>query len=250
VPYTGKLDEVMSGLQPSLLSPDRIKALFGENLDDKLQWLQRDIDTLAHIESGDIDTRSFDFDGRKYPAGEAADVRQVLETELKTTGELRDQRDTEAAAAFLAHALATSAAQADSLKSAYQNLHVWTSREAAFVPPAREIFTTIQMLAGNNYNVAIELAQPFRDLYTLHEPALRRFFVETPELDAFSGELQEKIRAVFLGDAIEYHAFNEPEQDNLNQLLEVCVQTADEFSKIIFKQHKALLELQQAIYQD
>lgn len=83
---------------------------------EKWRVLEKEMDTLQAIADKQIDTRSFDFDGRKYNARQATEIIEQLKTEA---GQIKDQIDLmdRQVLCFLCHQLP---AQASELTAAYE----------------------------------------------------------------------------------------------------------------------------------
>lgn len=233
--------------RPATIDPLAIQTLFAENLDQKIDSIVSDIQTLSAIAAGNIDTKTFDFEGKKRNSEEANEVIQQL-TKEKTQAEVtRDQRDQEAYRLFYAQALAKGPAQAAELLEKYRLLSEARSWKTACDEPVRAIYFTIHYLAQNGFNVSVELAQPFRELHTYQEPTLRAFFSEKINLDVFAPDLQEKIKTAFLGKPIAYHYENQPHQTNLENLYSLVAEINIALGELYFNRLKTVLELQAAL---
>lgn len=245
--YTDKWEAAALAASPRALEPDVYQQLFAENLDEKITALQQDVYTLKMITEGQVDTKTFDFDGQKYPAEQASDICRQIEKDIADTLEARNARDTTIINAFFAHAQTKSAAQVDQLKAAYKALNEIMTLKNAFLPPAIEVFTTINFIASNDFNLATDMAVRFKELHTVHEPQLRELFMNVPDLNLFPETLQQKIREVFTGEPIEYHQYNQPKQAPLEVLHALIAEIAPFLDERTFERQKHVLVLQQEL---
>ncbi|MCC6281735.1 MAG: M48 family metalloprotease, partial [Saprospiraceae bacterium] len=245
--YTDKWEEAAAAATPKIFEPDVYWQLFAENLDEKIGALQHDVYVLKAINEGQVDTKTFDFDGQKYTADQAPDICRQIEKDIADTLETRNARDTTSISAFFAHAQTKSAGQVDKLKSAYKALHEVMALKNTFLPPASEVFATINLIASNDYNLATDMTMRFKELYTVLEPQLRGLFMHLPDLDLFPENLQQKIREVFTGEPIEYHQYNQPSQAPLEALHALIAEIAQFLDETAFERQKLVLVLQQEL---
>lgn len=244
------LAEIERDARPVVAPPTAIAELFGENPDRKIGLLQNDIETLNAIADGRIDTNTFDFDGRKYGKDQASDIREQLENEKTVLEAERDRTDRESVRTFYGHVLAKHPARATQFLEAWRSLYEARRWKLEFDPSANAIFVTIHFLRLNNFNVAVDVAQQFRELHTYHEPGLREFFQKMPDLGVFSSELQTKIKETFLGDAIAYHHYDQPHQTNLEKLQSLIVEISQALGELYFNRLKTALTLQEEMIKD
>ncbi len=242
------LSALEQNTKPKSLDAAGLDALFSENMDQKISAIITDIQTLSSIEAGNIDTKTFDFEGQKLPKSRANEIIQQLAKEKVEVEAARNQKDLDAAHAFLAHTLAKHPGRVPELLEKYRALLEVSAWRAACDEPCRSIFMTIHFLGQNKFFISNELVLPFQDLIYTHEPALRKFF-ETMKLSVFTPELQEKIKLTFLEKPIEYKYQNTPQQSNLENLRELIPAIVQTLQDIYFERMKALLELKEALLQ-
>jgi len=242
--------EMEREVPPKAMTDKAFHALFGENFDLKIQACQNDIEVLDAIAEGRIDTNSFDFDGHKYGKDRASEIRKQLEQEIARLEAERDQRDREIARVFFAHAQATHPGQVVRLRQVYEELYEASRWKREALPPAISIIHIVHALRLNDFHVSTELAQPFRDLHTSLEPALRSFFQKLPMLDAFDPELQTKIRELFLRETITYQQHYKPIQENLEKLQIAAMEIGNVLSSLYFTRLKTVLDMQVVLLED
>ncbi len=245
--YTEKWADTALTTQAAALAPAELKQLFEENLDEKIASLQNDVNMLVAIMEGRVDTKTFDFDGKKYSADQAEDIKQALEKEITQTEEERSRRDTQAASVFLALALHRGPTQAAALKAAYDILHEVSALRTALLHSGAPALMTINMLASNNFNLATEMVSPFRELYQVQEPQLRALFMGKQDIGLFPEDLGDRIRAVFMSDPIQYHLNNQPIQEPLETLYSLVVDTAQFLNEKAFEKQKLVLVMQEEL---
>ena len=240
------LDDLAQETTPKPLDETGFNALFSENLDQKIAAIASDIQTLKAIEAGDINTKTFDFEGQKLPKDQAPQIIEQLTQEKAEAEAKRDRNDQNAARAILAHTLAKNPGKMPELLAKYQTLLEVRAWRAACDEPCRSIFATIHYITQNEFNLANELVLPFQDLIYGHEPALRKFF-ETADLSVFSPETQEKIKLTIMEKPLEYKYQNTLVPSNLKQLYELVPEIGQTLHNIYFERMKALLELQETL---
>ncbi|MBL7828270.1 MAG: M48 family metalloprotease [Saprospiraceae bacterium] len=220
------------------------EAFFAENLDDEIQVLHQDIEVLKAIQGGQIDTKSFDFDGAKYAKNQAHEVLRILEKDLETATELRKKRDAETISGFYAHAMATKPAQALELKDDYDALHEMNGYKEIFFKEGHEILVTFHLLAANDFYISTELTHRFKALHTEQMPALRRLFKEMPSLEWLPEAAQVQVREMFMGPVIEFNHFSEPHRTNIENLQTAVLEVGNAMGERFFARWKKVLELQ------
>jgi len=231
---------------PKVLSSSDLNAFFEENLDQKIEAITTDVQVLSAIAEGNIETKTFDFDGRKFEKELANEVIAQLANEKAAAEKDRNQRDLEIAHAFYAHTLAKHPGRLPELLTNHRSVLEARAWKIDCSEPCRAVFVTIHLLVENDFNVSNELVFPVQDLNYTHVPALRIFF-KTMNLQVFSPELQEKIRTTFLGDLIEYQYRGIPHHTNLGNLRDLAYEIGQALEEIYFNRMKALLELQEAL---
>lgn len=245
---TEKWAETEAGTTPQKLERSAVDELFKDNLDNKIAAQQRDIETLGHIANGEIDTKSFDFDGKKQPAEEAANIQGTLARELEKMLEARNRHDARVSAAFYAHALATNAVAAEQLRTLHRNLQALTKAQLEYNQHARMVFATIHELSINGYVLLTALADPFRQMTDVHEPALRAILQKEAVRSLISVELQEKVKDVFYGPtALQYHEYSQLHQSNLEKLMTATLEIANYWQRMLYDRQKEVLELQEGM---
>ena len=231
---------------PKVLTTSEIKVFFEENLDLKIDAIVNDVQIISAIAEGNIDTKTFDFDGQKFEKERAHEVMSQLAKEKTAAEKERDQRDQEITHAFYAHALAEHPGRLSELLAKHRAVSEAKAWKIACGEPCHAIFVTVHFLGQNNFEVSGELVQLFQDLNYTHVPALRKFF-KTMDLQVFSPELQEKIKVNFLGDLIEYQYQRVPHQTNLDNLRNLTIEIGEALAELYFNRMKALLEMQEAL---
>ena len=242
--FTEKWPEIEAGTMPNAVKTSVLEAFFTENLDNKILALQQDIETLKAIDLGNVDTKTFDFDGQKHSKDEAAEIQTVLAKELENTLKLRDRRDAEVAAAFYGLALSAGTAPAEKLKNAYRDLQEVAQCRKIFLLHASDILVTVHHIAQNGYNLATDMAQQFRELYNYHVPHLQEMFQKMPSLKLFPEALEKEIREVFLEPGLEFHTYNKPHAKNLERLQALIFETGAFLDQNTFDKQKAVLVMQ------
>ena len=78
---TADLAALEENTAPKALSTEDLNAFFEENLDRKIEAIVADVQVLSAIAEGNIETKTFDFDGRKFEKERANEVIAQLAKE-------------------------------------------------------------------------------------------------------------------------------------------------------------------------
>lgn len=241
--YTESLPEAFSQVKPETLTAAMVNEMVSENFDSKLIALQNDVNTLNMIAEGQIDTKSFDFDGKKYPKEEAGDIQKLLEKEIEQELKLRNDQDLRMAKAFYAQALTKSTPKAESLKNAYAELVAYDGLVKSAMPYANKILTAIHYAAANGYGLPSEIFPHFKQMTDVLVPELARMLREPSNLALLPAELQNKIKEVFDGNLKYFHELM-AHQTNTEKLRDVVFGLVQFLQKSVFEKQKAVLVMQ------
>jgi hypothetical protein len=117
------------------------------SLPKKIRLLANDIAVLQAIAEGQIDTMSFDFDGKKYPKSEAGKVLEQLNIELKHREEQLNEIDQKLLRYFYAN---LPAEQAATLKQDYINYFEQRTASEKFYECIQRIMRNMDPLYQGN----------------------------------------------------------------------------------------------------
>ncbi|MCU0334249.1 MAG: M48 family metallopeptidase [Chitinophagaceae bacterium] len=222
------------------LEPGQLTALLSEDQTNKpkrYQQNEQDLAILQAIAQRQIDTKSFDFDGVKHKAAEAAAVHEKLATENKqllNEVNLADQQ--------LFALAAKKSGQPDEVAEAYERFFSLSAGCDAFATTAQTVYQRFDtLLAGQQMSVeaAQDMVNAFKqkELPQLHS-ALRQLLAQALLNKSGTKVLSflDKEYAYFLGDSFA--------DQELRELFDVLQEVQAELTTLRFEQYKALLQQQ------
>ncbi|MEI6408965.1 MAG: M48 family metalloprotease [Bacteroidota bacterium] len=240
---TSQWTKIESQTPPDIYDANAFNQLFAENLDLKILDLQKDLQILNAIEEGNINVKSFDFDGQKYDLNQAETIQETLKHDIDLVKQERDRNDAKIISAFYAKAHHTDQNNTNILTNHFQDLIEITEIGNKFMPHGIPIIQTVYQLSLNDFNLATALVQEFKNLYSKHEPALCTMFQQMPDLDIFPEPLAEQIKTTFISSPVTYHLNNQPNRENLENLYHIVINAHEFIVQTIFERHRALLIL-------
>lgn len=223
------------------------EALFQENLSRTMAFVQTDIQVLEAIAAGQIDTKTFDFDGQKYRSEEAGTIRTQLEAELVRLQAELDRRDAESVRFFYGIALWRDAASGERLLDAYRRLYAIARLKKRFDLPGQAVFLLFHFLAENDFFIAPgDLSLAFAQFRNSHEPTLRELFGEMAGAEWASAELRAQLDEYCSKERNWMHE-NQAHSKNLEYLAEVIQAAGRALDKEYAKRLKAMVDYQASL---
>ncbi|HZI00749.1 MAG TPA: hypothetical protein VEX63_06355, partial [Flavisolibacter sp.] len=214
-------------------------------LPKKLQMLEHDIATLTAIVKGEIETRSFDIDGRKCNIDEAKQVLAQLEQEKESLSDALIQTDQMLFRYFYATA---PLAEAEALKRAYV-LHFSQCNDAEeYLTAADKMMNSLAPLFRGETLKVETINEMISNLKATYEPGYKEVLKKWKERKVFDRDagLAEKVNKFLTNDYAYFYesSFMENELSDLN---EVVQQAWSCISDHLFVQFKSITEKQAAI---
>lgn len=231
---------------PKKLDISTLNQLFSHNFDQKLIGLNQDLQTLNTISKGEIEIRSFDFDGRKYYYTQAPEVQELLRREMVQIQTERADHDTVIVQSIYANALCADQEQAESIKKAFEALQNVASMQWLVDPHSKPIAASIHLMAQNDFEYTPELSKIFGQLVKVREPSLRIVLQMKNVFEYLPPEIQGKISAIWGTNAPEYHYRGQIHRTNLENLHNIAVETSAYLAKHAFERQRELLILASA----
>lgn len=238
------LDALQRETRATPFAQEAFDALFGQKISTELAFVQGDIDTLQAIADGQIDTKTFDFDGQKYPRAQAGEIKAKLEAELADLQAEQERRDRESVRFFYAAALTQDAATAERLLDAYRDLYVLMRLKKQFDQPAREVLITVHYLGLTEFEKPEgELAEYFAKLRTKNAPVLHEVFGQLEGAEWFTPEMKKQLAA--LPDSTVAYAHEQgPHRTNLQNLVDLIGLVGPALDTALFQRLKVVTEIQ------
>jgi Zn-dependent protease with chaperone function len=219
------------------------KDVFDEDtatLPRRIAAIHQDLAVLQAISDGHIETESFDFEGQKYDAKEAAAIMVQLQEELETLQEKLQAGDRRL---FRYSYAVMQLTEAEALKKDYL---VYFQRRAA-VDRYLECVNALMEPLGPVFRgetIPIELIlTKVGKLKEEHEPAFKEALRKLPESFSLPPELQGSIDKFLASDFQYFHeqSFFDNELKELANLVQECWET---ISRNLFEQFKVIAEMQ------
>lgn len=218
-------NETDAGSLADLVSPENTA------LPKIIAGLRSDIAILEQITMGIIDIKSFDFDGKKYPAKEAGAVKEKLETELKTAAEKLVQIDHDFIRYFDHLSRKNSSADASLFRKDLMHYHHVTTEFTRFIATISETTELLAPLYTDESLTLDTVNQIVTELKNVKEPLFKEtltYWINECDLDCWPG-LADKASA-FLDKDYRYfidNNFLNNELDEYRLLLhEMCTAAA------------------------
>lgn len=200
-------------------SANGLESLFADeyvNLVSEYNGLNMDLNTLKAIESGDIDIKSFDYDGVRYNRNEASKLIQDIGMELENKKNEVENHNKTIYRKFLASAKEM---QLDTeLKNAYVALKLEDDNYAKNI----ELYQTL-----NDKTQFIFMTTPFEDIeiglieLTPHEKELKKvlstYLEQKPLLEEVDSEIIEKLE-YYVQNELKYFHVDRYDDNMLNYL--------------------------------
>lgn len=200
--FDEKLTDRAQHLKPTPADLKAARALFNENFSRKIAGINQDLELLENIRLGQINVRTFDFEGNKYPVAEAENLIAKMKTEKTRIEHQLAENEHVIFDTFYSHALAKGTA--DELLHAWNMTIRWQQWIKSYEVPMNEVMTVIYQLDANNFVCSNELVQPFTQLVTKHLPEIGTMIGNMPETIAFESPLSEKIKTHFQSEVVAY----------------------------------------------
>ncbi len=241
------LDAIEQAAAPQVFSQEAFDALFRQNLSLDMAVLQRDIDTLDAIAGGQIDTKTFDFDGQKYPGAQAPQIKARLEAEAADLLAEQNRRDADAVRFFYGVALAHNPSAGRPILDAYRELYTVLRLKKAFDPPAEEVLIIVHYLGIADFELANnDLSSHATKIQATHVPALQGVFRQISQTDWADPNVRAHLDE-FLATEREYVYGNMAHRTNLEKLCALIHEVNRVLNDALFQRLKQATELQAAL---
>ena len=242
--YINAKDWDIDALSDHPVSTRTFEELFNEEtaqLQASINSNQNDLEIIKAIKEKNIDVTSFDFDGEKYSVKDCDSLIAQLEKEIAEQLTGQQSSDKEAFLFFLQRP-----GHKESLIAHYRSYRSVCNRNDEYAALVNKVLQALHPL----YTGGISLGQVnaiVSDLKQEHEPALKKAYQDLSDSGVITPgnnkELFDRITD-FSGKNYFYFVSGQFQNDELNELSGLAIQTAEAFSKYKFACYKKMLEKQ------
>ncbi len=202
----------------------------------KLRFLRQDLAVLQAIESGHIETRSFDFEGQKYKVKEAPLVINQLQEELRLVEERLKASDRRLFRYFYA---VSQLSESEALKKDYQAYFHKCTESDSFIECVNAMMEPLGPIFRGETIPVETILEKINKLKKVHEPAFKSSLQQWSECFSSVSGLRESVDKFLSSDYQYFHeqSFFENELQELNNLVQDCW---EEISTYLLEQFKAI----------
>ncbi len=209
----------------------------------KIQGLAQDIELVKAIADKRIDTKTFDFDGKKYKRADAGELAKELEMEIEQQRAAQLLADKQALAYFIQ--AAGKNGHEEQLKHIYDDYFSRQEKADALLQSIQKIGELLQPLFTGGTLTLEQVQSMIRQLTGTLEPSFKAGLESWLSAGAFDGQttLREQVTQYLAASYAYFHenSFFENEILELNTLL---TNSWEAVSRFQFLQFKKLLEQQ------
>ncbi|NNV58016.1 M48 family metalloprotease [Limnovirga soli] len=204
---------------------------------------QNDYNTIKAIQNKEIDVTNFDFDGIKFSRKDCDTILTQLQTEIDNKEQALSILDKAAFTLFTKYG--------SNITDSYLSLQKVNEQYNSYVIIANDLLNFIQTFYTGSLT-AEQVAKMVGTLKHNHEKKLRTALLQIIEggiLSANENEIFHKKVNSFLEKDYYYFVSNQFQNDELDMLRTVTIETAEILSNYRFKLYKQLLEMQLQQYE-
>ncbi len=204
---------------------------------------QNDYNTIKAIQNKEIDVTNFDFDGTKYSRKDCDTILTQLQTEIDNKEQALSILDKVAFTLFTKYG--------SNITDSYLSLQKVNELYNSYVIIANDLLNFIQTFYTGSLT-AEQVAKMVGTLKHNHEKKLRTALLQIIEGGILSANENEKYHNKvnsFLEKDYYYFVSNQFQNDELDMLRTVTIETAEILSNYRFKLYKQLLEMQLQQYE-
>lgn len=209
----------------------------------KINGANSDLELLKAIKDKQIETKSFDFEGKKYSELQAADLHQVIEKEKKNWEEELARLDREAVQYSLGEALRQSPEKAAQLKSRYIEYYNCRKESKEYLDQVNKMMEDLQPIyAGATQEIEI-INQQIEHLKNESEPQFKKTLSRWLTEGVFeSNPLLKQNVNTFIGSQYAYFSGTSFFENELSELYNLVNDAWAERFKYQFLKFKGLVE--------
>jgi len=206
-------------------------------LPQRIAAAKNDIEVLKAITQKNIQVKSFDFDGAKYPAKESATILTRLEEEVKQQEEQLKELDKQLIASFIA--------RDNSLAEAYKYYFEKRRQADQYLEKINALLEGMAPVFSGQTIPIPQINSMIGTLKEVNEPALKKNLQEWVDRGVYDQEEAGKQKAEkFLTSSYEYFSGTSFFDNELGELHSVCHESWAATQNWLFLQFKTILEKQ------
>ena len=204
-----------------------------------------DIEILRAIEHRNIDTKSFDFDGVKYKAGEAGAMAGQLDNELQSMQGRLQQLDKQVISFFIASAKAKANDIADSLREEYRKYFELRRKADDYLEKMNKMLGDLGPVYSGQTIPIEQINKMTADLKGSAEPIFKKQMQDWLSEGICDENPSGKTRIeLFIAGNYEYFSGKEFLENELTELNELCNESWTMVNVFLFRKFKSILERQ------
>jgi hypothetical protein len=212
------------------------------SLHKKITTVESDIQLLKAIAAKQIDTKTFDFEGKKFNSEEAGIIAEELHKELMALQQQLETADKSAFVYFYNKALATEAGKAGQLKDGYADYFQLRAQADLYFQHAQTMLTGLQPLyAGAQMGEIEGIIGALKQAEAPFKEHLRTWLASGAFDD--SQHLKEDIQK-FLQSNYVYFSGQDFFNNELDDLHRLGNESWNQINHFLFRKFKSLLEMQ------
>lgn len=233
---------------PSGLSFEEIFSAENANIPKKIRAWGEDIQLLQSIAAKQVDAKSFDFDGTKYPRKKALEVSRQIEEERRALERQLEELDSSAFRYFYAKARAQSPEIAEALKNDYEEYFRLRKAADSFLELANKMLGGLQPIF-NGETQSIEIIEmQISALKQNHEVEFKKQLTEWLQCGALDLRIGLRDKVIkFLNSNYAYFSGSEFFVNELNELNDAAIESWQAIHVFLFGKFKEILEKQLAM---
>jgi Zn-dependent protease with chaperone function len=221
------------------LSFDSVFSAQQQNTVQKILALQQDMELLQHLLDGNVKVKTFDFDGQKYRAADAAAIRDKLSAEL--SGLELDLRKKDAESIQLAMQKAVESGRgANAVRDEYLTYFRKTEQLEKTITKFNQMMELLVPIYSGHQLMAGEMEHIISQLKSIHEPSFKQEIIEWKQsgfLDKLSAEDRQKLENFLQADWAYFdgQAIMEQEFIDLHYFYTLVLESLGRWSNIYFR---------------
>ena len=214
-------------------------------LPKKIKSAAADIEVLKAIEQKNIDAKTFDFDGIKYKAGEAATIAGQLENELKQQEQQLQKLDKKAIHFFLTKAKEKGNEAFIKLQSAYKGYFEIRRKADAYLEMMNKMLGDLGPIYSGQTIPIEQINRMIGDHKALTEPVLKKKMQEWLNIGIYNDDPAGKNKIEkFISSNYEYFSGSSFFDNELAELNQLCNESWVAVNDFLFLKFKTMLEKQ------
>ena len=217
------------------------------SLPKKITNLNAEIALLRQMAAGEVEVKTFDFDGKKYNRAEASALADEL---VKEEEELRRQLKTHDLL-VVRYFIEVSTAKGESLESAYHAYFADARLAASYLDTLNKTLASLQPIYTGQLQTAEAAEQLVNELRTIHEPVVKRQLQVWLDKGVYANDATARESAEkFIASNNHYFDGTEFFNNELIALHQLCESSWQAVNQRLFADLKHILEKQTRLFSE